>query len=115
MCLKYIERLAKTAMLVKAFATASTVISKIPNSGDPELSMDFTAQCVQMAEKLNVNDFEIDNQTLFRAKRIVDYINVNKLILHGYKVEPLDELETIANKLFCLHFNFFVIHNLLEL
>ena len=85
---KSLTHLVRIAMAFKAMEVAAETIKDCPDVAAFDLTVEFAKKANELSLKLPSTAFIIDEPTVTRAVNLVEYFNLNKLILCSYQVDP---------------------------
>jgi hypothetical protein len=86
---KSIGQIIRIAVCLQSFFVACTKTEGMVDSREPQLTANFVNTCQNLANNSLPGDFIISEDVVIRAKKLVDYFNMNKLILSTYDVNPV--------------------------
>lgn len=78
-------------------------MEKVKESANTQITTQFEQACDEIIDHLDESSFLIDVETVQQANNLVEYLNLNKLVLSGYDIETKDDYDCIIEKL--LSFN----------
>lgn len=96
---KTITLMVRLAMCIKALKTAVISISNLPNVDNDNITPQFAKACEELILTLPAQTFIIDVDTVRRAKKLLDYFNLNKLILSSYAIDPYGSFDEAFDKI----------------
>ncbi len=99
MCGKILTHLVRISMMLQALTTATTTLLGLPDSTERNLTDTFVRECNKTIENLPSSAFIITADIVSRSKRLVDFFNMNKLILSSYSVEPTSSFDEAFDKI----------------
>ncbi len=86
---KTVTQIIRMAVCIKSFLVACTKVNGLVDSCESELTNNFVTACEQLANVAQPQDFIMNNDIIIRAKKLLDFFNMNKIILSTYDVNPL--------------------------
>lgn len=99
MCGKILTHLVRISMMLQGLNTATTTLLGLPDSTERNLTEVFARECNKSIENLHPSAFIITADIVTKSKRLVDFFNMNKLILSSYSVEPTSSFDEAFDKI----------------
>lgn len=99
MCGKALTHLVRLCMMLKTLNVACTKLLGTVDSTKLDITPEFYGVCVQLADTIEPSAFVIEADLVERAKRFLDYFNLNKLILSSYSIDPTGSFDQAFEKI----------------
>ena len=96
---KSMTHLFRLAMTIRALEYACITIEGFDDSAADEITDIFAEKCRIAAENVPNEAFIIDLETANVAKRLVDYFNMNKLLLSSYQIDSYSSFDVAFQKI----------------
>lgn len=85
--------IVRMAAILKSLEFASNILTGVADVSEPTITPEFMRNASRIANSVNGDAFIIDADILFRAKKFVDTLNLTKLVLASYSVNPVGTFE----------------------
>jgi hypothetical protein len=86
-------------MCLKALNVACLLINDIEDSDNEIITASFANRCLEIVNNMGADSFIIELDIIRRAKKLLDYFNMNKLILSSYMVDPYCSFDEAFDKI----------------
>jgi hypothetical protein len=96
---KNIIHVVRMCAILKALEYSSYILAEITDSNNSTITGDFMRNVEDFIESVPENAFVIDVCTFKRAEKIVSNLNLTKLILSSYNVDPLGSFDAAFEKI----------------
>jgi len=86
-------------MCLKALNVACLLINSLEDADNEIITANFANQCLEIVNNMGADAFIIELDIIRRAKKLLDYFNMNKLILSSYMVDPYCSFDEAFDKI----------------